>query len=199
MVAQRLLRILVILLVPVTVLVGCKSNNTSSSAPADSDSSQSLPADPAQSSSDSAPFDASCPTSNTTAFAKTKFVAHAGAGFGAFHHWIYKPYRDGKFAKGAHGRIRAFVKGGLAALFVKREVRLALNDAKANPTLCKAIAAPLANIGNSISGAYDKLKGGDSSGIDSVNSNISSVENSSNAQGDSIKEDDNPNINKVPS
>jgi hypothetical protein len=66
----------------------------------------------------------SCP-SQASGFAKTKFLAHAALGFGAFHRYIYKPYRAGTFRSGAHGRIRAFIKATLAALFVKREIRLA--------------------------------------------------------------------------
>jgi hypothetical protein len=54
--------------------------------------------------------------------------------------------------------------GGLAALFVKREIRLASEDVKANPTLCKAIAAPLGKIGDAVQAAFDKLKTGDASG-----------------------------------
>jgi hypothetical protein len=38
----------------------------------------------------------------------------------------------------------------LAALLVKREIRLASEDVKANPTLCKAIAAPLGKIGDTV-------------------------------------------------
>lgn len=198
---SKVLRLIVLLLVPLFVLVGCKSGNTGTSstvgAPNDSNS-QSIPSDPAQDASDNAPFDASCPTENTTSFAKTKFVAHAGLGFGAFHRYLYKPYRDGKFKSGASGRFWTFSKAGLSALFIKREVRLASEDVKASPMLCKALAAPLANIGNSISAAYDKLKGGDASGLDSVNNSISQVESTSSADGTPIQEDDSANISSRP-
>ena len=39
-------------------------------------------------------------------------------------------------------------------LFIKRQVRLATEDAKANPTLCKAITAPLAQIRDTLSGRW---------------------------------------------
>jgi hypothetical protein len=42
------------------------------------------------------------------------------------------------------------VRQGRAVLFVKREVRLADGDAKADPTLCRASAAPLATAGNEV-------------------------------------------------
>src|SRR5882757_115478 len=142
----RVVRMLVIALIPLLVITGCgkgAQTGTASAASASASSDTAVPADPSQSAADAAPIDESCPASNTIAFAKTKFLAHTGLAFGAFHRYLYKPFQAGTFKKGASGRITAFIKGGLAALFVKREIRLASEDVKANPTLCKAIAAPL--------------------------------------------------------
>jgi len=50
-----------------------------------------------------------------------------------FHRYLYTSPTGGHFKKGASGRITAFIKGGLAALFIKREVRLASQVVKANP------------------------------------------------------------------
>ncbi|KQS00815.1 hypothetical protein ASG12_00460 [Williamsia sp. Leaf354] len=183
---KKLLTVLVLLLAPVLIVSGCKSSS-------DSASSSAAPTSAAVSgSADAGSTD--CPTSNTTSFAKTKFVLHSGLAFGAFHRYLYKPYKAGTFKKGADGRITATVKGGVAALFIKREVRLASEDVKANPTLCKAIAAPLAKVGDTVEAAFDKLKGGDASGVDAVNSSISSISSSSSKNGVDITEDDNPNI-----
>ena len=132
-----------------------------------------------------------CPTANTTSFAKTKFVLHTGLAFGAFHRYIYKPYKAGTFHSGAHGRITGFLKAGAAALFIKREVRLAYGDATANPTLCKAIASPLQAVGNKISDAVSQLKNGDSSGVDTIEHNIQNTETQSSNNGDTITEDPN--------
>jgi hypothetical protein len=129
-----------------------------------------------------------CPTSNTTSFAKTKFVLHTGLAFGTFHRYIYKPYKAGTFKKGANGRITAFVKAAATALFIKREVRLATEDVKANPTLCKTLAAPLSKLGAGISGAVSKLKGGDSSGVEDANSQIADLTSKSSAGGAPITE-----------
>jgi hypothetical protein len=194
---NRAVGVLLVLLVPVLVLTGC-GPRSNTAAPPGAASTTALPADPAQSSSDAAPIDTSCPTSNTTGFAKTKFVAHTGLAFGAFHRYLWKPYQAGTFSKGAQGRVGAFVKGGLAALFVKREIRLASHDVKANPTLCKAIAAPLGKIGNSVQAAFDKLKTGDASGLTDVNSSISSVESTSSKDGDPITENNNPKLTSTP-
>ncbi|HEY1968788.1 MAG TPA: hypothetical protein VGH89_12640 [Pseudonocardia sp.] len=197
----RLSRILVALLLPLVLVAGCGPSSQSSSAGSAgaSASSQALPSDPSGSSADAAPIDSSCPTSNTIAFAKTKFVLHTGLAFGAFHRYLWKPYKAGTFQKGASGRITAFIKGGLAALFVKREIRLASEDVKASPALCKAIAAPLAKIGDGVKSAFDKLKGGDASGITDINSAISSVEGTSKKDGVTITENDNPDLTSNPS
>jgi hypothetical protein len=197
----RTVRMLVVLLLPLLVIAGCgKGTQSGTTPPASASAAQdgSLPADPSGSAADAAPIDESCPTSNTIAFAKTKFVAHTGLAFGAFHRYLYKPFQAGTFNKGASGRIAAFVKGGLAALFVKREVRLASEDVKANPTLCKAIAAPLGKIGDTVQAAFDKLKTGDASGVTGVNSLVSSVEGTSAKDGDPITENDNPDLAATP-
>lgn len=141
----------------------------------------------------------SCPTENTKAFAKTTFAAHAGLGFGAFHHWIYAPMKDGDFAKGHNGRVAAFVKAGLAGLYTKRQVRLTAESAEANPRLCKSIVAPLHDLSDKISGAVDAAKKGDFSGIDKVNTDAQSVMTASNKQGDTITPDDNADITEMPS
>jgi hypothetical protein len=197
---NRATRVLLVMLLPILVVTGCGPKSSSSAAGSASSgaSATALPADPSQSASDAAPIDTSCPTSNTKSFAKTKFVLHSGLAFGAFHRYLWKPYKANTFQKGSKGRIGAFVKGGLAALFIKREVRLASEDVKANPTLCKAIAAPLGQIGNSVQSAFDKLKGGDASGLTNVNNSISSVEGSSSKDGAPITEDENANLTSTP-
>ncbi len=167
---------------------GCKgSASSSASAPAGQSTSSSL----AAGASGTTAAAAACPTSNSTGFAKTKFVLHAGLAFGAFHRYLYKPLRAGTFKSGAHGRISAFLKAGLAALYIKREVRLAYGDVTANPTLCKAIAAPLRSVGDDISGAVSKLKGGDPSGITAIQNTVASVESQSSSNGTTVQEDPN--------
>ena len=170
---------------------GCKSSTTSSSANAGQTTSSS---DGVGTSATSAAA-AQCPTSNSTSFAKTKFVLHAGLAFGAFHRYLYKPLQAGTFKSGAHGRITAFIKAGLAALYIKREVRLAYGDVTANPTLCKAIAAPLRSVGDGVSAAVTKLKGGDSSGITVIQSTVGAVESNSSANGTAVTENPNAPLN----
>jgi hypothetical protein len=136
-----------------------------------------------------------CPSSNTVRFAKTKFLAHTGEAFGVFHRYLYKPYRAGTFSSSStKSKVVAFAKAGVAALFIKRQVRLASEDVRANPTLCKAIAAPLASVGDSITSAVDKLKSGDASGLTAANSAISAIEGSAGKAGDPVTEDPNAKV-----
>lgn len=191
-------RLVAVLIIPVVLLVGGCGHKQSTTAANGTASSDSLPADPSGNASDAAPITQTCPDQATTSFAKTKFVAHSGLAFGAFHRYLWKPFEAGTFKKGAHGRVTGFIKGGLAALFVKREIRLATTDVQADPTLCKSIIAPLDKIGDTVQAAFDKLKGGDASGITDLNSSIGSIESTSQKDGVAIQEDENADIAKQP-
>ncbi|MEU0132563.1 hypothetical protein ABZ172_00755 [Streptomyces sp. NPDC006296] len=76
-------------------------------------------------------------------FAKTRFVANAGLAAGAAYQWIVKPYRAGKFTKGADGRTVATVKAGVAGAFAYNRLKAAAANAEGDPLLAKAVA-PLA-------------------------------------------------------
>ncbi|MFZ0042937.1 MAG: hypothetical protein WAK93_16640 [Solirubrobacteraceae bacterium] len=93
------------------------------------------------SSSSSSSSSGSTPTAH---LAKTKFVLHAGLAFGAFHRYIYKPYREGKFSGGLLHHKLATVKAALAGAFAYHEVKLALIDARSSRVLSKALAPLLA-------------------------------------------------------
>ena len=75
-------------------------------------------------------------------FAKTKFVLHAGLAFGAFHRYIYKPFRNGGFTPPLSHKA-AIVKAGIAALFVYHELKIALVDARSSPLLAKLATSSL--------------------------------------------------------
>jgi len=107
--------------------------------------------------------------------AKTKFVLHAGLAFGAFHHWIYKPAKSGDFAHPFLHKL-TIVKAGLAGLFVYHELKLALKDAQADPTLSKLVA-PITALDNKMHALATSIKGGhpDSSAITQGNDSISSL------------------------
>ncbi|MFD0073974.1 hypothetical protein ACFVIY_16230 [Streptomyces sp. NPDC127166] len=92
--------------------------------------------------------------------AKTRFVANAGLAAGATYQWIVKPYRAGKFKKGADGRTFALVKAGLAGAFTYNRLKAALNNAKGDPLLSKAVA-PLAAGIESLKELGTKLRKGE--------------------------------------
>ena len=177
----RSFAVLVNLLLAVLVSA-CHSGSTaasSTSAPASVSASASASA---SSTISAAAADGGCPTSNTTTFAKTKFVLHVGLAAGTFHRYIYKPFQAGSFRSGAHGRITALLKAGATALLDEHEVRKAIQDVKASPALCKVLIAPLTALDSKFLAIKSKIAGGDTSGLGDANSSVASVSSLS-AQG----------------
>ena len=106
---------------------------------------------------------AACQHVGSVNFDKTKFVAHAGLGFGAFHHFIYAPYKAGSL----HGAF-PLGKAWLAALFAVHEMKLAKADAESSPTLCH-LAGPFDKASAAISGSTSQIKSGKVSSQDMEN------------------------------
>ncbi|UXY27266.1 hypothetical protein [Streptomyces sp. HUAS TT20] len=94
-------------------------------------------------------------------FAKTRFVANAGLAAGATYQWIVKPWKEGKFKKGAKGRKFTLVKAGLAGAFAYNRLKAAVRNAEGDPTLSKALAPLTAGI-ESLKTLPSKLRKGDS-------------------------------------
>ncbi len=128
---------------------------------------------------------ASCPQVQNASFDKTKFVFHAGLGFGAFHHFIYKPFKSGELSSGAPGRFRHLAEAGVATAFTVHELRLAKQDAEANPTLCKVVAAPLDAAAAKLQSLGGSVRSGQVSGsdLDQVNSTIGQAQSGSSRAG----------------
>ena len=126
--------------------------------------------------------------SSSISHPKAKFVLHAGLAFGAFHRWIYKPLKAGDLAHPLSHKF-TIVKAALAAGFVVHELKLALTDAQADPTLSK-FAAPITAIQNKLSGAGGAIRSGnvDASQFDSANGLIDSVRSQAAAAGNPIAE-----------
>ena len=101
-----------------------------------------------------------CPTSSTKSFAKTRFVADIALAGGAFKRYIYTPAKAGQFKKGADGKTKALIKAVAAGAFTLNRLNAAKNAAEADPTLCKVLAAPIANFTAEIHSLIDKAKGG---------------------------------------
>jgi hypothetical protein len=91
-------------------------------------------------------------------FAKTRFALHMGIALGAFHRYIYKPFKARAFSRGAKGRITALAKAAAAALFAVHELRQAKQDALSDKRLrplaqrVDGLAASLGSLGSSLKG-----------------------------------------------
>jgi len=158
---------------PVIVLIAllgfttaCSSSSSSTNAASSSGTGVAAAATPG-----------ACPTSNTTSFAKTKFVADVALAGGAFKRYLYTPAKAGKFKKGASGRVLALIKGAAAGAFVINRLNAAKNAAQANPTLCKLLSAPIAKFSAAVSGLISKAKSGsiDPSDVTSPDSYLSEL------------------------
>lgn len=156
-------------------LVACGSSSTSSNTAQSNQSSTSSTggATTAPSTGTTQPAAATCPTDNTKAFAKTRFLANVGLIIGTFHHWIYKPYKAGDL-KGFTHKLK-LVKAVLAAAFVYHELKKATENVKASPILCKSLYQPMADLGAKVSSLASGLKSGDFSSITAIESGFGSV------------------------
>jgi len=140
------------------------------------------------SSSPAAAATASASTTSTTHLAKTKFVLHAGLAFGAFHHWIYKPAKAGDLTRPLEHKLTT-VKAALASAFVYHELKLALADAQADPTLSKLVA-PITDLQNKLHGLAGSVKSGGATSADvaGLDSTVSSIKSQAAAAGQPITE-----------
>ena len=127
-------------------------------------------------------------------FAKTKFALHAGLAFGAFHRYIYKPYKAGGFTPISSHKL-AIVKAGTAGLFAYHEIKIALVDARSSSTLTKLVS-PLTALENKLHSLGSGLRSGslDPSRIGQVNSAVSSLGSRSASSGTSIHDLSTPSL-----
>ncbi|MER7764179.1 hypothetical protein [Streptomyces sp. NPDC097619] len=122
-------------------------------------------------------------------FAKTRFVANAGLAAGATYQWIVKPYREGKFKQGADGRKLALVKAGLAGAFTYNRLKAAVNNAKGDELLSKAVAPLSAGI-DSLKDLGTKLRKGEASDADvgAFESVINNIKDAGKSAGAEVKD-----------
>ena len=126
-------------------------------------------------------------TPNVGHLPTVKFVLHAGLAFGAFHRYLYKPFKAGAFSGGVFKHKLTVVKAGLAALFVYHEVKLAVKDAQASPKLSKLVA-PLTALADKVKSLGSSVKSGkpDASSLSSANGDITSLSGLASAAGVSV-------------
>ena len=120
-----------------------------------------------------------CSKVGTKKLAKTRFLLHAGLGIGAFRHYVYTPFKAGKFNKGATGRTKSMVIAGAATLFALHQLKTAKNFAESDKTLCKLVA-PIDKLTASMPVLGSGLKSGklDSNGISTTATNVASLKGS---------------------
>jgi hypothetical protein len=161
------LTVMAVLAALVLAAAGCGSSGTSSSSPSAA---------------------AGTSATSTTKFAKTKFVLHAGLAFGAFHRWIYKPAKAGTLRHPFEHPLTA-AKAALAGAFVYHELKLALADAQADPTLSKLVA-PITELQDKIHGLAGSVKSGGASPTDAtdLDNAVSSIKDQAAGAGQPITE-----------
>jgi hypothetical protein len=129
-------------------------------------------------------------TRQASLLAVPKFIFHAGLAFGAFHHFIYTPFKAGKFTTGSFfSKLKAYVEAGLAGLFVYHETKLALADAQQNKAL-KLLVTPLTAAVALFDTIVSKIKGHslDAATMTSAESSVSSIETMAAASGSTVSE-----------
>ncbi|WP_405879459.1 hypothetical protein OG762_12895 [Streptomyces sp. NBC_01136] len=120
---------------------------------------------------------------------KTRFVANAGLAAGATYQWIVKPWKAGKFKKGAQGRKRALVKAGVAGAFAYNRLKAAGRNAQGDPALSKAIAPLTAGI-EALKNLPSKLRKGDATDatVGSYDDIINKVKDAGKSAGAPVKD-----------
>jgi len=118
-------------------------------------------------------------------FPKTKFLFHAGLAFGAFHRYIYKPFKAGTFT--GPNKVTAIAKAALAGLFVYHEVGEALKQAQCSHTLA-VLVSPLTALSSAIKAAADKLKAGGLPDITSLGKSFDQIGSTAGGIGVPIKD-----------
>lgn len=152
-VITRVFALLMGLVIVVGAAAGCssKSSGPASSAAA----SASAPA----SASAASASPAACASAGTRKIPKTRLLTDLGLTYGAFHRYLYKPYKAGSFTKGADGRTKALIKAGLASAAIVKLLSNAVKNAAADPTLCKYVPT-MSNISAQLSDLTSKIKHG---------------------------------------
>jgi hypothetical protein len=140
---------------------GSSSSSTQAAAPA----SQTASSVGAQTASP-----ASCASVGTRKIPKTRLLADLALTYGAFHRYLYKPYRAGAFRKGASGRTKAVIKAGLAGAAIIKLLSNAQKNAEADPTLCKYVPN-IDTIKASLSRLTSKIRGGSATAGDADSTN----------------------------
>ena len=119
------------------------------------------------------PVSAHTTHAHPAAFDKTRFLAHLAAGYFAFHHFVWKPYKDGKL----HGfHLLTYAKAALALLFSYHEVKKSYDIAKtSNSKTLQLLLVPMNKLADGFNALSSKVKSRHFS--DSDMNNVNSMAN----------------------
>lgn len=122
--------------------------------------------------------------------AKTKFLLHAGLAFGAFHRYIYKPFKNHTLTSAGRLKKAAIIaKAGLAGLFAYHELKLAMTDARSSPLLSKLLT-PLTALASRLQSLGSSLRRGhvDPAAIQQANGEVAALSGQSSRLGAAIQD-----------
>lgn len=170
---RRVLALIVMLVILFGGATACGSSSKSTQAAIST--SQAASANATQSAS---PSSATCASAGTRKIPKTRLLADLGLTYGLFHRYLYKPYKAGSFHKGANGRTAAIIKAALASAAIIKLLSNAVENAAADPTLCKYVPN-IDSIKSSLSSITGKIKDGTatSSDVDSTSNLFDQLKN----------------------
>jgi hypothetical protein len=104
--------------------------------------------------------------SHPAAFDKTKFVLHLGVAAFLIH-YIYKKYKQGKLG-GFH--IFTDIKAAAAALIAYHELKVAYSDAvNSNSKTLHVLVSPISSLISAVNTLVSKVKHGDTSSLNALN------------------------------
>lgn len=134
------------------------------------------------------PVSAHTAHSHPASFDKTRFVAHLAAGYFAFHHFVWKPFKDGKL----HGfHVLTYAKAALALLFAYHEVKKSYDIAKTSKSkTLQALLVPMNKLADGFNSLSSKVKSHhfSSSDMNGVNSMANGFQSQAGSAGFPIKD-----------
>jgi hypothetical protein len=126
-------------------------------------------------------------------FAKTKFVLHGGLAYGAFHRYIYKPYKAGSFKKGGPKHKRSIAKAVAATAFIVHELK-EMNRAALSDDDLRPVAQKIGNILPSLTSLAAALRGGNLGTLDAIKRGFDGIVGDAKAAGVTVPRDKAPPI-----
>lgn len=158
---RRLLPLLLAALVAGGALTACNGNKSSTST--------SVSSAPASATADS------CASAGTKHLTKARVLADLGISAGAFHRYVYKPIKNKTYVDASKLRKGLIIaKGVAAALAIKHFMSNAIDNARADATLCKYVPT-MSQVQAKLGVLATKLKGGNTSQLDSENNAFSQL------------------------